>query len=90
MADDTEELIRKAQSKVSSTISSIEAAIASYDAMQKKPEEHAKTIAAMRRLLSRLEYWEKKSLKNMSAGEETKKKDIKELISIADSSKGDF
>jgi hypothetical protein len=88
--EDTEATILRAQSKVSSTITALESAIATYDAMQNKPERYADTIAGMRKLLSRLEAWEKKSLMGTRAPPETKKKSLSELIAIADSSKGDF
>jgi len=88
--EDTEALIIRAQSRVSSTITALESAIATYDGMQNKPERYAGTIASMKKLLSRLEAWEKNSLKNSRAPVESKKKSLSELITIADSSKGDF
>ncbi|MCI0503366.1 DUF4120 domain-containing protein [Candidatus Micrarchaeota archaeon] len=88
--EDTEALIISAQSKVSSTITALESAIATYDGMQNKPEQYADTIASMKKLLSRLEAWEKNSLKNSRAPTESKKKSLNDLITIADSSKGDF
>ncbi len=87
---DTDALIRSAQSKVSSTITALESAIASYEAMPRQPEKYADTIRSMKMLLSRLEEWEKRSLRNGRAPEETRRKDLEELIRIADSSKGDF
>ncbi len=87
---DTDTLIRTAQSKVSSTITALESAIVSYEAMPQKPEKYADTIRSMKMLLSRLEEWEKRSLRNGRAPEETRRKDLEELIRIADSSKGDF
>ncbi len=88
--EDTETLVKRAQSKVSSTISALESAIASYDAMPSKPEKYADTIESMRRLLSRLEAWERKSLIDSNAPAETKRKDLQDLVSISNSSKGDF
>ncbi len=88
--EDTDTLMRNAQSKVSSTISALEAAIASYEAMDKKPEKYADTIASMRKLLAKLEAWERTSLLDYRAEQETKKKHISELIIISESSKGDF
>lgn len=90
MPDDTEALIRKAQSRVSSTLSALEAAIASWDAMEKKPEQYAKTMSSMKRLHGRLEAWERNSLRNSAAPSDTKKKDLDALIAISESSKGDF
>jgi hypothetical protein len=75
---------------VSNTISAMESAIASWDAAQEKPERYADTIAAMKRLLPRLEEWERKSLKSMNADEGMKRKSLDELVRISDSSKGDF
>lgn len=88
--EDVENQIRAARSKVSSTISALESAIATYDGMKTKPENYADTIESMRRLHARLEAWAKKSLKEQNAPPEAKKKSISQLISIADSSKGEF
>lgn len=87
---DIDTLVRGAQSKVSSTISALESAITTWDGMEKKPEEHAETIAAMKKLLPKLEAWTRKSLKNGNASREVKERDLRELISLSDSSKGDF
>ncbi|HSB47050.1 MAG TPA: hypothetical protein VLD37_03485 [Candidatus Bilamarchaeum sp.] len=83
-------LVRNAQVKVSGTISALDAAIATWDGMQRKPEGYAETIANMRRLLARLENWERNSLKNSNAPDETKRRDLDALIAISDLSKGDF
>ncbi len=87
---DTDALVKKAQSQVSSTISALESAIASWDAMESKPEKYADTIAGMRKLLAKLEAWERRSLMNSNAPQETKRKDLSELVSISNTSKGDF
>ena len=88
--EETDAQIMNALSKVSSTISALESAIATWDGMANKPKEHEQTIASMRRLHSKLEAWERKALKDLKASTEAKRKDISELISISDSSKGDF
>jgi hypothetical protein len=67
-----------------------EFAIASWNTLKEKPEEHARIMNSMERLLERLEAWERKSIKNSNAPAETKKKDLNELIQISDSSKGEF
>ncbi|MEW6722069.1 MAG: hypothetical protein AB1324_02315 [Candidatus Micrarchaeota archaeon] len=88
--EDVGHKVREAQSRVSRTITALEAAISTWDSMEKKPEEHAEIVSDMRRLLAKLETWERKSLKNRSPGPEEGRKELRELIAISDSFKGDF
>lgn len=83
-------LVRNAQVKVSGTISALDAAIATWDGMENKPEKYADTIAGMRKMMGRLESWARRSLKNSGAPDEAKRRDLDELIAISDLSKGDF
>ena len=59
--EDMEKLTRE---KVSSTLSAIEIAIASYDAAKKKPLDLKSRIERLKRIKKDLEMWERESLAN--------------------------
>ncbi len=83
--DKVDETLRSVQSQVSKTISSIEVAIADWEALDKKPPEYEQRIASLRRALGALQAWELRSLKNSTAAAEKKREELKDFVSIAKS-----
>jgi hypothetical protein len=81
-----DELEKVTREKVSDTLSSIDVAIASYDAAKKKPPGLKERIARLKKIKDALEDWERESLQSAKTKDLWSRVDrLKKFTDICDS-----